>query len=235
MLSGVELLMGTPTHDAYTFALDGALRPYQGYGNKFMLVITDGAPTQTLGCGPLESDQAVETDPILETIAGAADDGIRTFLIGSPGSEGGRAGDMREWLSHGALIGGTALEGCRLNGPDFCHFDMSQATNFSVALAEGLGAITAQVSDGCTFPLPQEAGGQAVDADTTTVIIEWGDGSAALMLNDVSQDCSTGFRFSDDDEIVLCEQTCAQVHLDPKARVSVSLECSREQIDAAVK
>lgn len=235
-INAVELLLGTPTHDAYTFALEESLKTYQGAGNRFMLLITDGAPTQLLGCGVLNGDQAVDTDPIIATVTEAASEGIRTFAIGSPGSEEGRAGDMREWLSHAALIGGTALEGCSLRGPDFCHFDMSQAENFSLALAEGLGAITAQVSNSCTFSVPEEGlDGEAVAKDATSVIVQWGDGTASLVQRDSDGSCSQGWDWNDSDEIVLCDATCAGVTADPLAAVTVSLDCDTEAIEDVIK
>ncbi len=233
-ISDVQLLMGTPTHDAYTFARQ-SLDAYQGPGNRFMLLITDGAPTQTLGCGPLYGDQAVDTNPIIATITEAASQGVRTFAIGSPGSEGGRAGDMREWLSHAALIGGTALAGCSLRGPDFCHFDMSEAENFSVALAEGLGAITKQVANSCTFEIPDtSADGETIAKDATSVLVEWGDGTSSLALRDSSGSCTEGWVW-EEDSIVLCDQTCIAVQADPLARVSVSLECNNAAIDDIVR
>jgi len=233
-ISDVQLLMGTPTHDAYTFARQ-SLDSYEGAGSRFMLLITDGAPTQTQGCGPLYGDQAVDTNPIIATITEAAMDGVRTFAIGSPGSEGGRAGDMREWLSHAALIGGTALPGCSLRGPDFCHFDMSEADNFSVALAEGLGAITKEVANSCTFEIPTtSADGETIAKDATSVLVEWGDGSSSLALRDSSGSCTEGWVW-EDDSIVLCDQTCIAVQADPLARVSVSLECNNAAIDEIVR
>jgi len=233
-ISDVQLLMGTPTHDAYTFARE-SLDAYEGPGNRFMLLITDGAPTQTLGCGPLYGDQAVDTNPIIATITQAASAGVRTFAIGSPGSEGGRAGDMREWLSHAALIGGTALAGCSLRGPDFCHFDMSEAENFSVALAEGLGAITERVANSCSFEIPDTSSdGETIAKNSTSVLVEWGDGTSSLALRDSSGACAEGWVWQDD-SIVLCDQTCIAVQADPLARVSVSLECNNAAIDDIVR
>lgn len=233
-LDRVELLMGTPTHDAYSFAR-GSLDAYDGPGKRFMLLITDGAPTQLQRCGPLYGDQAVDTNPIIATITEAAAAGIRTFAIGSPGSEEGRAGDMREWLSHAALIGGTALPGCSLRGPDFCHFDMSQAENFGLALAEGLGAITQAVANTCTFEVPDaSAEDEIIAADSASVLVEWGDGTSSLALRDTSDSCEEGWSWQED-SIVLCDQTCAAVQADPLARVSVSLECDNAAIDDIVR
>lgn len=91
----------TPTHDAYRYALREGLVPYQAQANKFMLLITDGAPTMSLGCIGGDMDGMMggggvmdaPTDPIVDEIAGAFSMGIRTFLIGSPGSEESSQGD----------------------------------------------------------------------------------------------------------------------------------------------
>src|SRR5260221_612179 len=98
----------TPTHDAYKSALDSGLSPYMTTANKFMLLITDGAPTMSLGCisgttGGRRGGNTMDmpTAPIIAAIAGAKAMNIRTFIIGSPGSQMSSPGgmDMRPWLS----------------------------------------------------------------------------------------------------------------------------------------
>ncbi len=117
-------------------ALNEGLVPYTGNGNqKFMLLITDGAPTMSEGCVSGDDQQGdvidMPTQPIIDEIAGANDQGIRTFLIGSPGSEESAeetGGDMRPWPSRAAVEGGTAADGCEVDGPNFCHMDMTQTS-----------------------------------------------------------------------------------------------------------
>jgi hypothetical protein len=233
MLRGVTLKFGTPTHDAYDFALQQGLGEYDGLGQRFMLLITDGAPTQLQGCGVLKNADPVATAPIIATIAAAADQGVRSFVIGSPGSEVSTMGDMRPWLSEAAFVGGTALVGCSINGPAFCHLDMTEAPDFTSALSQGLSSISAQVGDGCTFEVPEKAD---IDRATTSLIIEWGGGQADLVLNVGSGACAgTGWTWDPAGKIELCDATCARVNETPGARVSVSLDCDIADIEDIFK
>ena len=69
--------------------------------------------------------------------------GIKTFVIGSPGSE-----SARRSLSQMAQAGGTASEGCSNDGsPRYCHFDMTEEEDFAGALRElGLGSSITDVA-----------------------------------------------------------------------------------------
>ncbi len=116
-----------------------------------MVLITDGLPTLTLECmGDVDDGggfggggmpQPVDSQPIVDEISQAREDGVRTFLIGSPGSEGGR-----EWMSEAAILGATAAAGCRLDGDPYRHMDMTTAPDFSAALRAGLRQIRANGS-----------------------------------------------------------------------------------------
>lgn len=239
------LQTGTPTHDAYVNGLDLSLRPYAGAGNKFMLLMTDGLPTQEIGCGALNStDAGSPTQPIIDAIAAAQAEGIGTFIIGAPGTEGDPTAapgsgapltDTRPWLSQAAMVGGSGPDGCTVEGPNFCHFDMTQAPDFSVVLAEGLAAIADKVSATCTFQMPPAPEGESIDPDLTSVMITHSDGTAVLAMHDADADCTEGWVWGADGEIVLCAATCAGIEADPGANVSVSLGCSAEDIIIILK
>ena len=250
-LDAVLLDSYTSTHDAYQYALDQELVPYPAAA-KFLLLITDGAPNIDLGCTwPTEPAFIGETfegagnvdgatDPIVAAIQAARDDyGIRTFLIGSPGSEQSQltSTDMRPWLSRAAIAGGTDTPGCTVEGPDYCHFDMTQSTDFAADLTAGLAEISSQVVDDCTFAVPDDApGGRTIEPENTQIIIEWGNGKKSLIIPDGIGDCSDGWKYnSADDTIVLCDLTCDEVKVDPEAVVHVSFGCSRSDIDDIVK
>ncbi|OQX70315.1 MAG: hypothetical protein B6A08_00350 [Sorangiineae bacterium NIC37A_2] len=222
----------TPTHDAYSYALNEGLEPYGGEGQKFMLLITDGAPTQPLECGSTDVN-GVPTDPIIETVKEAAANGIKTFVIGSPGSEESASGeDMRPWLSRAASEGGTAADGCSDSGPVYCHMDMTAEENFAQALVAGLGKIAGQVVTECTYDFPSPPSGQTIDPYLTNVILRWSDGTASLLIRDDKdpEDCTEGWRLTDDNKIELCGTSCDQAKADKGASVSLSFGCSVDDI-----
>jgi hypothetical protein len=227
-VAGVPLILGTPTHDGYRFALDESLAVTTIMGQKSMLLITDGAPTQELGCGPL-LQAGSPTQPIIDDIAAAHADGIRTYVIGAPGSEeNGQTGeDLRGWLSDAAVAGGTAAEGCTGMEPSFCHFDMTQAPDFATALAEGLAEISENVADLCTFEMPEPPEGMTSnDINLTSVILKWGDGSAELVQRDDDvAGCTEGWIVNAEGQIALCDATCARVEVDRDAEATVSMGC----------
>lgn len=232
-IEGAQLYDGTPTHDAYLFALEESLKKDTSGRRQFMLLITDGAPTQILGCGPLICDDLFPDGPeataIIEAIAAAHAEGVDTYVIGSPGSEDGSftggGEDMRPWLSQAATAGGTALEGCTGTEGNFCHFDMTQATNFGQALAEGLSKIAGDLEASCDFEIPQR---MDVDVEATEVVISWGDGTADKAVLDVMGDCTEGWRQTGPTTMELCPNTCAAFQADHGATVSVSFNCISE-------
>jgi hypothetical protein len=226
-----ELFLGTPTHDGYTFALNESLLTTTIEGQKSMLLITDGEPANELGCGALLQNGA-PTEPIIAEIAAAYEKGIRTYIIGAPGSESSRTGnDMRGWLSAAAVAGGTPAEGCTVEGPNFCHFDMTQAPDFAVALAEGLAAISQDVADLCTFEMPAPPEGEtSTDPNLTSVIIEWSNGTSELILRDEVADCQEGWAVDAAGKIALCAATCARVKQDGSVQARVSMGCDPDEV-----
>ncbi len=239
-LQGIKPQSYTPTHDAYNYALTSGLEPYQTSANKFMLLITDGAPTMSLGCingisgGRNGGGKVMDmpTQPIIDEIAMAKTMNIRTFIIGSPGSEKSDESnmDMRPWLSEAAQAGGTAIAGCSNTGPNFCHLDMTQATDFSAALNAGLASIAGQVVDSCTFTIPAPPAGQTIDPNLTNLIITGSDGSSNLILPDNMGTCTEGWQFDGTDKVVLCSQTCSEVKADTGAHVQLVFGCSTDQV-----
>jgi hypothetical protein len=239
----------TATFDAYSYALDKLLVPYDG-PNKFILLITDGAPTIDGGCTwpgePVVEGELYDgagsmdghTDPIVEAIGAAYQSGVRTYLIGSPGSEESveSGTDKRPWLSHAALKGGTAPPGCMADGPDYCHFDMTQETDFSASLSAALADISGQIIDECTFEVPDPPTGATIAPGLTQVIIEWGSGSSSLIRPDGNGECVDGWQFdSQASTIKLCSQTCSEIQADPGARLFLSFGCTDDDLQGILK
>lgn len=229
----------TPTHDAYGHALndpDNGLLAYQANASKFMILITDGAPTLSQSCVNPSGGGGVAdapTQPIIDDVEAAYEDhGIRTFLIGSPGSEeSSESGtDMRPWLSRAAQVGGTASPGCDVDGPDFCHMDMTQEPDFAAALSQGLAAIAGQIIDSCTFAIPDPPAGETIDLFRTNVVVTWGDGKSTLIKADDIGDCTVGWRADGTNELTLCPETCNAVKADGGARLHLAFGCAEHDI-----
>jgi len=237
----------TPTHDAYNYGLTEHLLRAPG-GNRFMLLITDGAPTINGGCQWPEDDGKAfpievgtgdgsfdgETAPIIADVDRAlADHGVRTFIIGAPGSEESveSSTDMRPWLSAAARAGGTSPADCNDAGPNYCHFDMAgSGADFARDLTSVLANIAGQVSNACTFKIPDPPHGETLDPNKTQVIIEWGDGTNQLIHPDAKGECQEqGWRYNEDDQTVeTCGFTCDRIKLDYQAVVHVSFGCTEQ-------
>lgn len=218
-ISQVRLAQSTPTADAYGYALENQLLPSKAIGKKFMLLITDGTPTLMKGCyNPSGRLGDVDPTPIVEAITAAAGEGVQTFLIGSPGSEANRT-----WMSRAAVIGGTATAGCNVNGPNYCHMDMTSEPDFAAALRAGLARVVGQITP-CTFTFANPPPGQTINPNDINVIVN-SSGQSSLVIRDDVGSCSQGFQLTKDNEIVLCPETCAQVKADSGASVDVVFGC----------
>jgi hypothetical protein len=217
----------TPTHDAYDYAYVNGMEASDLTGNRFMLLITDGAPTLKKGCqGGGMPNTPQPTQPIISEILGARQAGVRSFIIGSPGSESVNNVDVRPWLSEAAVDGGTARSGCSLYGPDYCHIDLSQGADFkgqlNAALARILGLITS-----CTFDVPATGkDGQPVVHDQVNVIYTPGGGDAYIVGRDDATDCQDGWQFDAEGRVVLCPNTCATAQNDPNGQVQLVFGCA---------
>jgi hypothetical protein len=218
------LAQGTPTYDAYTYALNNSTLSTAASalpGAPFQLLITDGQPTIAQGCSNPNGDISdVDSAPIVQAVTDAwTQHGVKTFVIGSPGSE-----DARAWLSQAAVAGQTAASGCAVGGPNYCHMDMTTAPNFSAALSTGLAQVTSQIAS-CTYSLPTSPAGQTLDLTQISVIANLSTG-IHFLIQDTSGDCTVGWQFDDQKNIKLCAQTCATIQADPTATVDVAVVCA---------
>lgn len=232
-LDAVKTGRSTPTHDAYKYALDNVvLGTAQAAfeGSPYLLLITDGMPTLQFGCyntaGSLDY-ATVPTQPIIDEIAKAYQQGVKTFLIGSPGSEVGRANGY-DWLSAAARAGGTAAADCSDVGPNYCHMDMTTAPDFSSALATGLSQVTSTVS-GCRYVIPTKSTDDTLDIDVNkiTPVVTFSGGEVELIGIDETKACSgEGFKVNSTTELELCPATCARFQTDSKALLELLFGCS---------
>jgi hypothetical protein len=182
-------------------------------GNKFVVLLTDGFET----CKPEELPKLLSQD-----IPNANNQlGIKTFVIGVPGSEDGRA-----LLSQMAFIGGTAKTTSCVHDPapnnvGDCHYDMTTSANFGQDLVDALKAISGTVLS-CELDMPQPSGGGLPDYNGVKV---WVDGNEATPQQ--GQDCSqsNGWQYNaDKTKILLCGSACDDAK-QPNAKVEIYVPC----------
>jgi Mg-chelatase subunit ChlD len=195
------------------------------FGNEFIVLITDGAQSTMCANPPTCADAASCVDLLLnQEVPKAASHGvgIRTFVIGVPGSE-----PARGVLSQIAKQGGTAKADCDPRQGN-CHFDMTMVSDLGAALGQALTAISGQAI-GCELDLPQPTSGM-LDPKLVNVVYTPSDGSGPRVLpQDARAACNmgaNGWQYAENNQkIKLCGPTCDIVRADASARVDVVLGC----------
>ncbi|MCC6217838.1 MAG: VWA domain-containing protein [Polyangiaceae bacterium] len=187
-------------------------------GNEFIVFLTDGAET----CRPQEIPTLLN-----QNVPTAASVGIRTFVIGVPGSEQGR-----RLLSQMAVAGGTARNGgaCQhdptqstdaANVGD-CHFDMTQSSNLAADLTAALEAISGTVLS-CEFDVPVPTPPATADPDKVNVEL-----NGAAIAPSPSLPCeggANGWQYNaGKTKILLCGQACTDAK-QSNATVDIILGC----------
>jgi hypothetical protein len=195
------------------------------YGNEFVVLITDGAQSEQCSFAPRCSDAASCTDLLLkEEVPKAAGRGvgIRTFVVGVPGSE-----PARTVLSQIAKLGGSAPANCDPQQGN-CHFDMTKVTDLSAALNSALAEIAGQAVS-CELNVPKPDKG---DLDTTLVNVVYtpsGGRAPIVVRQDARMACESGangWQYADQNtKIRLCGEICNSVRSDSGAKVDVVLGC----------
>jgi hypothetical protein len=188
-------------------------------GSKFLVLLTDGVDTCTVA-----KDQS---EFLARTVPRAFQLGIRSFVIGAPGSEGGRG-----FLSQMAYNGGTSTNpSCDHANiqPTVgnCHFDMSQTTDLAAALNGALDQIAAAAVS-CELEMPKPEDG---DVTKVNVDLTWQNGGVEPLYQD-NAPCSAGadgWQYNaDKTKIILCGNACAK-YKSRGSSVSIVLGC-RERI-----
>ncbi|MBW2526397.1 MAG: VWA domain-containing protein [Deltaproteobacteria bacterium] len=231
-LDAITTSLGGVTPQGYTPIIGTTMGAYNYlYTNEssftgllFVVLLTDGAET----CDPTNTALLVQKAQEANWV------GIRTFVLGAPGSE-----DARAFLSQIAFNGGTPTSascdhsGSPANVGD-CHIDMTQSTDFAQDLADALERISTEILS-CTFDVP-EPGPNEPAVDLTKVNVKWtdSDGNEEYILQDNS-DCNdssnTGWQYQDNNtKIVLCGQACEDVKNDPGGSVDIELGCQTQEV-----
>jgi hypothetical protein len=227
-LHGVTPGGGTPLVGAtilaykhlHQLALAGSLT-----GNEFVVLLTDGEESEQCSYAPLCKDAQSCYDLLVNQEvpkAAAAGVGIRTFVIGAPGSE-----PARSVLSQIAKNGGTGAPGCDPQKGN-CHFDMTMGNDFGAALAMALTQIVGQTIQ-CELDVPPPQAGMAFDPARVNVVYTPSGQPAQVIPQDTRVACDQsggGWQYNDDKtKIRLCGADCDRVRNDQGGRVDVVIGC----------
>jgi hypothetical protein len=241
-LTNAYVAGGTPTDDAYEYAYASGVIPAMqtyGYFTPFMVLITDGQPTISAGCeGTGQEAYPVDWQPIVNDIQSAFNNTplVKTFIIGSPGSQeqSSTGADGRPWLSEAARTGGTPLTpNCVDTGPNYCHFDMTQSTNFAQDLSDALNAIINSAIP-CSVTIPSPGAGKLPDPANINVIYDEnvvaGTPTNQWLIGEISdQSCNggtaEGWYLDSTGKMVLCPLTCRAIQSDKYAKLEVLQGC----------
>jgi len=208
---------GTPTHDGVLVAL-GQLQSASVPGNKFLVLATDGQATFCAGCDLSCSSDALEADNgvMIQQVAAAAAAGIRTFVLGAPGSN-----NYRSVLSKLASAGGTPSQpGCSDTGPVYCHYDMTTAPDFGQALEAALKAVGGAAL-GCVYDIPTPDG--SFDKNKVNVQLS-SDGQTEQIPRDPSQ--QDGWDYSaDGTQIILYGGACEDAKAAMNGKIDILYGC----------
>ena len=229
-LTAAQAAGGTPTDDTYEYELANNMNTCKLSGQRFMVLITDGQPTFLKGCmGTGNTSDPVDYNPIIAAIKGAWDtSGVKTFIIGSPGSEAqaSTGADGRGWLSQAAQVGQTPLTpGCSNSGPNYCHFDMSQVPDFAAGFSNALAQIAGQVIS-CSYSIPPPPADRTLDLTKVNVVLTTGVPEYLLIQRASSSTCTTGWYLDANNNIVLCSETCKQAKADTKSSLDLLFGCA---------
>jgi hypothetical protein len=163
-------------------------------------------------------------DKLLKTDAPTALEkrGVRTYVIGVPGSE-----QAREFLSSLAEAGGTVRSADCYYGPldtqGNCHFDMTTSTNFGTDLVESLAQINAEVLS-CSFSIPEATGGAPVDL--TQVKVSLNGLNIPFIASEPCDSATDGWQYTPGNACIrLCGAACAKAQR-PGSDVTIILGCA---------
>lgn len=222
-LQSLTPAMVTPTHDAVLNAL-AVLKASTASGNKFLVLATDGKATVCKGCDAGCSNGQLDADSneLVNDVAAAKAEGLPTFVIGVRGSE-----SYRNILSRLASAAGTQTSpGCNDNGPNYCHFDLTDPSlDFGQSLSDALAAISGQVLS-CEFSIPPSDG----TFDPTLVNVQLtSSGMSTSILQDPSR--TNGWNYSaDGTKIVLYGSACESAKNAQSGSIDIVYGCPTQTI-----
>ncbi|HEY8087118.1 MAG TPA: vWA domain-containing protein [Polyangiaceae bacterium] len=224
---------GTPTGTALKggyseLASYVPLTPIPPGGQKVLILITDGVPTDNCAQnGGSYTSNACVMEAASELTATPPTGPVLTFVIGTGVFPSADLSNFDpSFLGNLALAGGTGPKGCNPNentvSTDLCYFEVDptagSATQTEQAFEAAINAIRGQVLS-CTFPLNITDGG-TVDPTKVNVTV---DGTT------VPQSATNGWSYNDPNnptEIIFNGAACTNLKNDPKASVQIVLGCA---------
>jgi hypothetical protein len=240
----------TPTEAAYVFALD-RIQAFAGSGSRYIVLETDGVPTvNSDGCtiAGQGNDIAISSNEYAHLIGtvseNTASTGVKTFVVGVPGSEDPQGADYDPMyqLSLLAAAGGTAIAGCTPSSGTpagdtvnprgtYCHYDMTQVTDFASALVQTIGTIAGGIVS-CNYTVPPAPAGQVIAANQTNMVYDDGNGNMYLVQQNTNATCDVGWHFTDatNQAIEVCSGTCGILQSNPQASITLTFGCMANQI-----
>ncbi len=200
-----------------------ALKQKRLKGNTFLVLLTDGNET----CKTTELSKLLESD----VPAAREGFGIRTFVIGAPGSEPARA-----LLSRIAYHGGTASSPTCDHGSDpqtaDCHLDMTRSLNFQADLGAVLDEIATARALSCEFEVPRNPGGSGVDhAQVNVRFVDDQDPDGVTIgkhegTEGSCDDKAGGWTYSDGrHKILVCGESCELLQRSKQGELHIVLGC----------
>jgi hypothetical protein len=223
---------GTPTHDGFHLArVEVETEKERGIldGNWFIIMVTDGEATDGRYC----SSTLTNAELIAEVQESATDFGVKTFVIGAPGSDGSGNidDDFRPVLSAMAKAGGMAPAGCFTSTDPYCHWDLSASQDLGTSLEEALAEITGAITCELTIPAPP-AGETFNEAEVKMLLTDDAGNVSEIPWNkDVTGTCPPGasgafwIYSSDKKSIILCDEACGTAKAVTNGRLDVSFGC----------
>jgi hypothetical protein len=218
LLDGVAPEGLTPIVGAVTLGYNHLHTTSTFVGRKYIVLITDGQET----CAEGMVDNFLAT-----TVPNALAVGIRTFVIGAPGSE-----PARSLLSRVAWEGGTASSPTCTHKPlpadiGDCHFDLTDPSlDLSTALGQALDKVSRDALT-CEYDVPTSETG-TVDLGKVNVVYSPANGAQQTIPQDPSKECqlADGWQYSPDGKrIIMCGAACDKLRNDTTGSVSIQLGC----------
>lgn len=209
----------TPTLRALQTAYE-IMRTASVEGERYVLLMTDGVPTThqpaQFGFPEMNVECKQLADIEAETLAAASGaPAVKTFVIGSPGSEG-----AADFLSQLAINGETPRSPACSAATKDCHYQIGTA-NFQAELEAALNEIAGAVSD-CVFEIPE--GDENVDPNLVNVAVETSGGTIETYKDTSHQD---GWDYTDSTQtkIQLYGPACQAYLAEEGAKVIIVLGC----------